>query len=126
MSGLVSGLGFMVSGLVFGVLGGAFVFDISDITVGSSGVGHNLDTAIGQVNSVGSLGVVSVSGFTGLEVGVAVVIGNGVCVFVFWGNIGVGGFVVGGGRGVVSGGLISDGNAGKKGNEGDLRLRIRV
>ena len=72
------------------------------------------------------MGVVAVSGFTGLEVGVAVVISNGVCVFVFWGNIGVGGFgVVGRGGGVVSGGLISDGNAGKKGNEGDLRLRKR-
>ena len=53
----------------------------------------------------------------------AVVIGNGVCVFVFGGNIGVGGFVVGRGGGVVGGGLISDGNAGKKGNEGNLRLR---
>ena len=71
------------------------------------------------------MGVVTVSGLGGLEVGVAVVIGDGVSVFVFGGNIGVGGFVVGGGRGVVSGGLISDGNAGKKGNEGDLRLRKR-
>ena len=64
MSGLVS----RGSGLVFGVLGSAFVFDISDVSVGSSRVGHNLDTAIGQVNSVRSLGVVAVSGFTGLEV----------------------------------------------------------
>ena len=40
-------------GLVFWVDWGTFVFDISDETVVViSGVGHNLDTAVGKVNSV--------------------------------------------------------------------------
>merc|ERR1719288_359516 len=48
---------------VFWVGSFSFVFDISDITVWASRVGDDLDTAIGKVYTVFSLGVVVVSVF---------------------------------------------------------------
>ena len=118
--GVVSGFGSgLVSGLVFGVLGFTFVFDISDITVGVSGIGDDLDTTVGKVDSVRSLGVVSVAGFSGLEVSVAVSVLDSVVVSVLGRDIGVGGFVVSGGGGVVGGGLVS-GHAGDEGKDSDL------
>ena len=117
---MVAGFGgSLVSGLVFGVLSFTFVFDISDITVGISGVGHDLDTTVGKVDSVRSLGVVSVAGFSGLEVSVAVSVLDSVVVSVLGRDIGVGGFVVSGGGGVVGGGLVS-GHAGDEGKDSDL------
>ena len=117
---MVAGLGGgLVSGLVFGVLSFTFVFDISDITVGISGVGDDLDATVGKVDSVRSLGVVSITGLFGGEVGVRVVILNGISVGVLGRHIGVGGFVVGGGRGVVGGGVVS-GHAGDEGKDSDL------
>ena len=118
---MVAGLGGgLVSGLVFGVLSFTFVFDISDITVGISGVGDDLDATVGKVDSVRSLGVVSITGLFGGEVGVRVVILNGISVGVLGRHIGVGGFVVSGSRGVVGGGVVS-GHAGDEGKDGDLK-----
>ena len=48
-------------GLVGGLLrvdGGALVGDIGNVTLGSGGVGHDLDPAVGEVDPVLSLGVV--------------------------------------------------------------------
>ena len=48
---------------VFWVSGFSFVFDIGNITIWTSRVGDDLDTAIGKVYTVFSLGVVVVSVF---------------------------------------------------------------
>ena len=118
---MVAGLGGgLVSGLVFGVLSFTFVFDISDITVGVSGVSHDLDATVGKVDSVRSLGVVSITRLFGGEVGVAVVISDGISVLVLGRDIGVGGFVVCGGRGVRGGGVVSS-DTGDEGKDGDLQ-----
>ena len=110
-SGLVSGLGLMVSGLgsvvsglglILGVSGFTLVFHISDVTVLISGVSDNLDTTVGEGNSVRTGGLVSVSLFTVSEVRVAVIVLHGVFESVFGGNIVVfSGFVVSG-SGLVS------------------------
>ena len=115
----------LVSGLVLGVLSLTFVFDISDKSVSVSGVGHNLDTAVGKVDSVRSLGVVSVTGFAGFKVSVGVSIGNTILILVLGRNIGVSRFMVssgfvGGGRGTIRRGLVSNGNAGDKGKDSKL------
>ena len=103
-----------------GVFGFSFVFDISDETVVViSGVGHNLDTTVGKVDSVRSLGVVSITRLFGGEVGVAVVVSDGISVLVLGRDIGVGGFVVCGGRGVRRGGGVSS-DTGDEGKDGDL------
>ena len=117
---MVAGLGGgFVSGLVFGVLSFTFVFDISDITVSVSGVSHDLDATVGKVDSVRSLGVVSITRLFGGEVGVAVVVSDGISVLVLGRDIGVGGFVVCGGRGVRRGGVVSS-DTGDEGKDGDL------
>jgi hypothetical protein len=62
--------------LLIGVLGLSFVLDISDETVlVVSGVGHNLDTAVGKVDTVRSLEVaISVLGLGLVEAGARVFI----------------------------------------------------
>jgi len=97
---LVSGLG-----LVFGVLGLAVVRNLSNVTgVGISGVvGHSLDTTVGKVDGVRSLGGVTVTGLLLVEVGAGVVIGNGVLVLVDSGGILISGLLVGSGS--VRGGV---------------------
>ena len=102
-----------------------FVFDISDITVSISGIGHNLDTTVGKVDSVRSLGVVTITSFAGFEVSIRVIILDSVVVLVLGRNIGVSGFMVSsgfvsGGRGTIRRGLVSNGNAGDKGKDSKL------
>ena len=119
--GVVSGLGF-----VFGVDGGAFVFDISDVTVVVvSGVGHGLDTTVGKGNLVGARNGLTVSGFLGVEVGTRVVIMDTVLESIRLGGfflVGVGsrGVVRSGSRGVVGGGGggKSHGSGQKSGEDG--------
>ena len=63
---------------------GSGVGHVLDNTVSVVGVGHGLDTAVGEVDGVGAGGGVPVS-LLGLgEVGSAVVIGNSVVVSVHW------------------------------------------
>merc|ERR1712018_928627 len=63
--------------LGLGVDGGAFVFDISNITVVViSSVGHYLDTAIRKSNLVRSRNGFAVSSFLSIEFGTGVIIGN--------------------------------------------------
>ena len=109
--GVVSGLG-----LVFGVDGGTFVFDISDITVVVvSGVGHGLDTAVGKSNLVRAGHGLAVSGLLGVEVGTGIFIGNTVLE-----SIGLRGLVVvGGGWLVGGGGSVGGGSSGDGGHSGD-------
>ena len=126
---MVGGSG-LVSGLVLGVLSNTFVFNIGNISVSVSGIGHNLDTAVGKVDSVRSLGVVTVTGFAGFKVSFGVIIGNTVLELVLGRDIGVSGFMVSSGfisgSGLVGGGtirrsLVSNGNAGNKGKDSELK-----
>ena len=121
---MVGGSG-LVSGLVLGVLSNTFVFNIGNISVSVSGVSHNLDSAIGKVDSVRSLGVVTVTGFAGFKVSFGVIIGNTVLELVLGRDIGVSGFMVSSGfvgrsRGTIRRGLVSNGNAGDKGKDSKL------
>jgi hypothetical protein len=102
--GVVGGFGGGVS-LGLGVDSGTFVTDISVVTVGVSGVGHELDTAVGKVDTVRSGCGISITSLLGLEVGVAVVVSDGVGVLVKGSGIRVCGFLIGG-RGMVSRGCI--------------------
>ena len=67
-----------------GVDSGALIGDISDISIITiGGVGHGLDSAIGKSNGVRSLSISgTIGGFLGVEVGLGVVISNGVGVCV--------------------------------------------
>ena len=56
IGGFVSG-----GGLVFGVLGNTLVLNISDISVLVSGVGDNLDTTVGKVDTVFSSSVIVIT-----------------------------------------------------------------
>jgi hypothetical protein len=108
--GVVSGLGF-----VFGVDRGAFVFDISDVTVVVvSSVGHGLDTTVGKGNLVGARNGLTVSGFLGVEVGTRVVIMDTVLE-----SIRLGGFFL---VGVGSGGVVGSGSRGVVGGGGGARV----
>jgi len=116
--GLVSGSrgGFVGSG--FGVGGFSFVFHISDITFGTSGVSDDLDTAVGKVDTVFAAGGISVAGLLLREGGFGVVVGDAVLVAVDGGSIRVhlgGGGV--GGRGNGRGG-------GDEGKTQDLRSHV--
>jgi hypothetical protein len=83
------------------------VTDISDIsTFTIDRVGDSLDTAVGKVDRVGSCGGVSVTGLSGVEGGLGVVVSYSVVVGVHRGFIGVGW------RGVVSGGSMVSGGRG--------------
>ena len=66
------------------------------------------------------MGIVTVTALSGFEVGVGVVILDGVLVLVLGRDIGVGGFLVVGGGGTVGGGVVSNSNAGDKGDKGKL------
>ena len=68
------------------------------------------------------MGIVTVTGFTGFEVRVAVVISDSVSVLVLWGDIGVGGFFVCG-RGSVCWWVVSNNGCGDEGKEGNLRYK---
>jgi len=67
--------------LGLGVDSGSLVGDLSDIAVISvGGVGHLLDPAVGESHSVGTLDIAgTIGGLLGVEVGLGVVISNGVC-----------------------------------------------
>ena len=123
--GLVSRCGFgCVSGVVFGVLGLSFVFHVSNETVAVGGVGDDLDTAIGKVDSVRALGVVTITGFGGFEVGIGVVILDGIGVLVLRGDIGVGGLLVCRGSRVVRWGrVVSNSDTGDESEDGQLRRK---
>ena len=72
---------------------GAFVFDISNITiVVISGVGHGLDTAIRKSNLVGSSNGFAISSLLSTELSTRVGIGNTVLE-----SIRLGGFIIDGG-----------------------------
>jgi len=113
------GIGGSGSGLVAGsgslrVDSGALIGHISDISVIAVGrVGNLLDSAVGKGNGVRSLDIAgTIRGLLGVEVGLGVVISNGVGVAVGGDLIGVSLGLVGGGRSVVSGGLDHRGSIG--------------
>ena len=110
---VISRFGGRVVRLGLGVDRGAFVFDISNITVVViSGVGHSLDTAIGKSNLVRSRNGFAVSGLLSVEFGSRVFIGDTVCESIrLRGLIVVRSWGIGGDRGVVG----SWGSSGKSG-----------
>ena len=68
-------------GWLLGVDSSSLVGDLSNIAVISVGsVGHLLDPAVGESHSVGTLDIAgTIGGLLGVEVGLGVVISNGVC-----------------------------------------------
>ena len=74
VDGLGSGL--VGSGLVLVIVGLALVLHVSDIAIGASAVGDDLDTAIGKVDPVLALGVVVVPVLRVAKLGARVVISN--------------------------------------------------
>jgi len=115
-SGVVSGGG---GGLVagsgsLGVDSSSLVGHISDIAVIAVGrVGNLLDSAVRKGNGVRSLDIAgTIGGLLGVEVGLGVVISNGVGVGVGGDLIGVSLGLVGGGGGVVSRGMDHGGSIG--------------
>ena len=96
-------------GLGLGVLSGSLVCNIGDISIIAVGrVLDMLDTSIGKSNRVRSGDVAGTIGLLlSVEVGLGVVISDGVGVGVGGDLIGVGLGLVGGGRGVVSGGGVN-------------------
>ena len=111
-SGVVSrGRGGLVTGSgSLGVHSGALIGNISDVSIiAVGGVGHLLDSAVGKGNSVGTLDIAgTIRGLLGVEVGLGVVISDGVGVAVGGDLIGVSLSLVGGGGGVVSGGGVDN------------------
>jgi hypothetical protein len=67
------------------------VFDISNIAIAISSVGDSLETTIGKVDMVFSVGVVTFTGLTGSKVGSTVSISNTIIVVVGWDSVRVGG-----------------------------------
>ena len=98
---MVGGFGGVFGGCVvrlgLGVDWGAFIFDISNITVVViSGVGHGLDTAIGKSNLVRSSNGFAISGLLSVKLSTRVSISNTVLESIrFGGLIVVGGSMVG-------------------------------
>jgi len=91
-------------GWLLGVDSSSLVGDLSNIAVISVGsVGHLLDPAVGESHSVGTLDIAgTIGGLLSVEVGLGVVISNGICE-------GVGGDLIGVFLGLVSGGgLVSN------------------
>jgi len=81
-------LGWVISGLswvVFWVLSNTFVFDISNISSVSIGdvVGDNLGTAIRKIDTVFTVGGVSVTVFVSSKISFSVVIMDSISVFVY-------------------------------------------
>ena len=125
--GLVSGFGGGFVSWLFWVGSFTFVFDISDITIGSSRVRHNLDTAIGKIDTVFTSGIIVVSGFSLGEHWAIMRIIYTVLVVVYWGS---NGFSITGSwvRGMIRGwwGMIGKGRSGsngQKGREGHLEIK---
>ena len=130
-SGFVDDGGGFVSGggvgrlvfLFFRVDSLSFVFDVSNVSVGISLVGDDLDTAVGKVHTVFSSGIVVISVFSMRENGTGVTVLNSIFVVVHWG---CDGFVGGGVRGSIrcrcAGGSGSKGQDG--GGEGDLKWKV--
>ena len=120
-SRLVSGLRFMVSGLVFGVVSLTLVFNISNISRVSisNAVGHNLGTTIGKSHSVFSrYNSVFILSFFLVKVGARVFITDSISVGERTGRDFVASMVGGGMRGgVVRGGWAGRGGEGG-GHEG--------
>ena len=118
-----SGGGVVGSSLVFRIDSLSFVFHIGNITVLISLVRHNLHTAIRQVDTVFSSGVVVFTRFSLAESSARVGILHSISVGVDRGKKGA--LWVGSG-GVVRGGVIWDGRSGGKGQkscgEGDLEF----
>ena len=71
--------------VVFWVLSNTFVFDVGNISTISISyvVGDNLGTTIGKVDTVFTVGGISVTGFVGLEVGVSIIIMDSISVLVY-------------------------------------------
>jgi len=97
--------------LGLGVDSGSLVGDLSDIAVISvGGVGHLLDPAVGESHSVGTLDIAgTIGGLLSVEVGLGVVISNGVCegvgrdlISVLLGLVSNGGWLVSNGGWLVS------------------------
>ena len=93
-----------------GVLSSSLVGHISNISIITiGGVGDMLDSAVRKGNRVGSLGIAgTIRGLLSVEVGLGVVISNSVGVGVGGDLIGVDLSLVGGGRGMVSGGSMGN------------------
>ena len=106
-------------GLGLGVLGSSLVCDIGDISIIAVGrVLDMLDTSIGKSNRVRSGDVAGTIGLLlSVEVGLGVVISDGVGEGVGGNLISIGLGLVGGGRGVVSGGSV-DGVSHNRGVDG--------
>ena len=83
LSGLVGGFDDL-----WGVLGLSFKPGISGVTVSVGDVSHNLDTAVGKIDPVAALGVVTVAGLIGLKVGVGDAILDSVTVLVVGNSLG--------------------------------------
>jgi hypothetical protein len=79
----------LVCRFVFWVSGYSFVFDIGNIAFWTSSVGDDLDTAIGKVYTVFSLGIVVFSVFAVRKDWSIIGIIDTVLVVVYWCNIGV-------------------------------------
>merc|ERR1719510_2805219 len=88
--GVGNGMGGVNNRGSLGVSGSAVIGDLSDVAVdGVRVVVHVLDPAVGKGNRVGALSVTgTIAGLSGVEVGVGVVVSDGVVV-------GVGGDLIG-------------------------------
>merc|ERR1719435_910097 len=87
--GSLVGGGGGVAGLIFGVLGLTLVLHVSDITIRSRDVCHDLCSAVRKSNLVSSSSIVTITLLMGVEVGEGVVILDGVGVLVHGGEVGV-------------------------------------
>ena len=96
---------------------------ISDITVGTSRVRHNLDTAVGKVDSVLALGVVVVTALSLAETSSGVSIIDSILVVVHWGEDGLG---IRSRGGVVGGGVVSHGQGGGDSQEGSGKSDLKL
>jgi len=104
--------------LSLGVDSGSFVGHLGNIAViAVGGVGHLLDSAVGESHGVGALDIAgTIGGLLGVEVGLGVVISHGVGEGVGGNLIGVLLGLVGGGGGVSGGGLHNHGGVDSVGN----------
>jgi hypothetical protein len=77
------------------------VLDISNIAIAISSVGDSLETTIGKVDVVFSIGVVTFTCLTGSKVGSTVCVRHSIVVVVGWNSVGVGGLsTISWGRGI--------------------------
>ena len=118
-SGFVSGSG-VSSRLVFRVGSFSFISHISDIAIGASTVGNNLDTTIGKVDTVFSSSVIVITALLLAENGSVVGIVDTIFVVVHWGEDGLS-WGIAGGWGSSGDGT---GNSQKAGGNSDLNGKI--